>query len=295
MRRILLAVSAFLLLCGFTNPDDRPTYDGFYIVGNSHSRFERLFEMGMKDGYFYYEELVRKILPEFQGLAYGVGNVSCPSDQTLVNFNSFDCVTFVETYWALMYTLFEFQSEVVPQHADPFEIFGKNLNRIRYFGGDNCGMEYRIHYFTQQMEELDRSGMAFNVAMANGQRFWKKINYITENDTTYGDLSQSRQMKKLEGILSRTPRYYYPMWKRHLYYPMAQDGDLIAFSAKEPGLDVSHCGIITIEDGRPALNHASGKYEHVVLGQDLDYYLRSRTRVSGFFVYRPLFENPQQN
>ena len=97
-------------------------------------------------------------------------------------------------------------------------------------------------------------------------------------------------MKQLESILSRTPRYYYPLWKRELYYPMAKDGDIIAFSSKEPGLDVSHTGIITIVDGEPALNHASGKYERVVLGQDLNTYLMSRTKISGFFVYRPVFE-----
>lgn len=295
MRKYLLAILALVLLSGFTNPEDRPKYSGFFIVGNSYQRFEEIFKLGMEDGYFYYEELAKKLLPEFQGLAYGAGNVSCPSDETLVNFNSFDCVTFVETYWALSYTLFEYQSNLVDPNLDPFTVFGKNLNAIRYFGGDNCGMEFRIHYFTQQLEELDRSGRAFNVAMANGSRFWKKINYITENEEDYGSLSDSRQMKKLESILSRTPRFYYPLHKRHLYYPMAQDGDIIAFSAVEPGLDVSHCGIVTVEDGRPALNHASGKYERVVLGQDLEYYLRSRTRVNGFFVYRPVFERPASN
>ncbi len=294
MRRLSLFVLVFLCLSGFANnPGDRPAYDGFFIVDDSYKQFSQLFGTGMESGYFYYEELVRKLLPEFDKLPYGAGNVSCPSDQTLVNFKSFDCVTFVETFWALMNTLYEFQAEQVVAHQDPFEVFGKNLNRIRYFGGDNCGMQYRIHYFTQQMEELSRSGLAFNVAMANGSRFWKKINYITENGESYGDLAESNKMKQLESILSRTPRYYYPLHKRSLYYPMAKDGDIIAFASKEPGLDVSHTGIITIVDGEPALNHASGKYERIVLGQDLDYYLCHRTKINGFFIYRPVFDHEE--
>ena len=290
MRKITLIVLGFVLLCGFTNPDKRPAYDGFFIVDDSHQKFVELFGKGAKSGYFYYEELVKQLLPEFEGIPYGAGAVSCPSDQTLVNFKSFDCVTFVETFWAMMYTLYEYHYDYKVSERDPFEVFGKNLNRIRYFGGDNCGMQYRIHYFTQQMEELTRSGRAFNVAMANGSRFWKKINYITQNGDDYGELAESSKMKQLESILSRTPRYYYPIWKRNLYYPMAKDGDIIAFSSKEPGLDVSHTGIITIVDGEPALNHASGKYERVVLGQDLDFYLRNRTKINGFFIYRPVFE-----
>jgi len=287
--RGFLCLMAFVILSGFSG-GNAPSYDGFYLVGNSHSSFTELFSKGKKSGYFYYQELVHQLLPSFEGKPYGAGNVSCPSDQTLVNFKSFDCVTFVETFWALTRTLYDFQAEKVTAHADPFRVFGNNLNRIRYFGGENCGMQYRIHYFTQQMEELSRSGRAFNVAMANGNRFWKKINYITENEEKFGDLAESNKMKQCESILNRTPRYYYPLHKRSNYYPMAQDGDIIAFSSKEPGLDVSHCGIVTVVDGEPALNHASGLYERVVIGQDLDRYLRGRTKINGFFIYRPVFE-----
>lgn len=286
----MLGLLAFVLFSGFTSPGGTPKYDNFFVVKNGFSKFSDIFAKGMESGYFYYEELVRELLPQFEGVPYGAGNVSCPANKTLVNFNSYDCVTFVETFYAMIYTIYEFQSaNAESSPRDPFYTFGKNLNRIRYFGGENCGIENRIHYFTQELEELSRSGYAFNVAMANGRRFWKKINYISENEENYGDLSQSRQTKKLESILSRTPRFYYPKYRRADYYPLAQDGDIIAFSATEEGLDVSHCGIVTIKDGRPALNHASGKYEKVMLGQDLEFYLRARTRVNGFFVYRPVF------
>lgn len=293
--RFICGLLALMVLSGFSpssnasSDSDTPSYDGYHIVGKSYARFNKVFEEGMGSGYFYYQELTRKILPHFKGLPYGAGNVSCAYNETLINFQSFDCVTLVETFWALSYTMYEFQSNQISPESDPFKVFGKNLDAIRYFGGDNCGMDYRIHYFTQQMEELTRSGKAFNVAMANGSRFWKKINYITENEESFGELSSSKSMKQLESILSRTPRFYYPMGKRNLYYPMAEDGDIIAFAAKEPGLDVSHCGIVTIVDGKPTLNHASGLYEKVVLEQDLDRYLRSRTRINGFFVYRPVF------
>ena len=285
-------IGLFLLLfCSLTafSSGENDVMDALYVVGKSKTKFEKLYEEGMDMGYFYYEELTRKMLPHFKGLPYGAGGSGCPSHKTLINFHSFDCVTLVETYWALAYTLYQMQAQKIHPRTNPFKAFSRNLNRIRYFGGENCGIEYRIHYFTQQMEELDRSGLVFNVGMANGYPFKKKINYISQNHEDYGDFAATNQHKSIENIYNKTPKFYYPMRHRESYYPMAKDGDIIAFSAIEPGLDVSHCGIITIEDGRPKLNHASGKYEKVVLGQDLEYYLRSRTRVNGFFVYRPRF------
>ena len=269
---------------------DVVSYDRLHVVGGSKERFERAYQTGMQQGYFYYEELVKTLLPQFGGITYGVGGAGCPSEKTLINFFSFDCVTFVETFWSISRTLYEFQSGLVKPSQDPFLVFSKNLNRIRYFGGENCGISYRIHYFTQQMEELDRAGFVFNVGMANGVPFKKSINYISQNGNRYGDISGSAHNKSLESILSSTPRFYYPTSIREQYYPMAKNGDIIAFSSVEPGLDVSHTGLITVEDGRPRLNHASQKYGKVVLGQDLDYYLTNRTKVDGFFVYRPRFD-----
>lgn len=290
VHRLLLLTVLALLTALPTKATGKEAYDRLHVVGNSKDRFQEFYQHGLSQGYFFYEELTKHLVHKFQGIPYGAGGAGCPSQKTLVNFASFDCVTFVETWWALTRTLYDFQSGRKNSKAEPFLVFSDNLNRIRYFGGENCGIEYRIHYFTQQMEELDRAGLVFNVGMANGVPFKEKINYISQNASKYGDMATTAQHKSYETVLSATPRFYYPSKNRTHYYPLAKDGDIIAFSSVEPGLDVSHCGLVTIIDGRPKLNHASEKYGKVVISQDLDSYLLSRTKVDGFFVYRPRFD-----
>lgn len=299
MQRFLFLLLTSVTFSAFTwvkPPMPKPGMPGtgeekVYVVGKSKERFQELFKKGRKSGYFYYEELVKKLLPEFKNLPYGAGNVSCPSDKTLINFQSFDCVTLVESFWALNYTLYQYMTGKVSKRDKPFKIFSRNLNQIRYFGGENCGIEYRIHYFTQQMEELDRSGLVFNVGLANGVKFNKKINYISSNPEAYGDFAATNRQKFLERIHNRTPKYYYPRRHRSLYYPLAKDGDIVSFATNEPGLDVSHCGIISIVDGEVTVTHASSRTKKVVYAQSLDEYVRGRGKYcTGFFIYRPIFE-----
>jgi Protein of unknown function (DUF1460) len=284
-------VPAFLVI-GFSYgfaPENKAD-EKYFLVGESKEKFLTLFNKGRSSGYFYYGELCKQLLPELAGLPYGAGNVSCPGTKTLVNFQSFDCVTLVESWWAMSQTLFQFHSGKVKKEADPLEVFVTNLNKIRYFGGENCGISYRIHYFTQQMLELERCGYAFNVAQSYGVPFDKKIDYITQNSESFGDFVDTEMFKSFEAVLNSTDNYFYPMNKVSLYYPMAQDGDLIAFATNEDGLDVSHTGIVTVEDGEARLTHASSKYNRVMYSQSLDGYLKSRTTITGIFVFRPVFE-----
>jgi hypothetical protein len=291
VRWILLLGIVFVFFSGFGGRPAVTVEGTSYIVGNTKQIVEGYVAEGRADGYFYYEEMARKFLHRFEGLPYGAGNVACPGDKTLINFHSFDCVTLLESWWALANTVYMYNSNKVPEFMEPFKVFAKNLNTIRYFGGENCGLEYRIHYFTQQMEELDRAGKVFNVGVANGEKFTKKIDYITKNPEDFGDFATSTRAKHLEKLLNATPKYFYPKDKIELYRPLAKDGDLVSLASSEPGLDVSHCGIITLEDGNLRITHASSKYERVVYAQDLEAYIRGRGGyVTGIFVYRPVFD-----
>ncbi|MCB9233663.1 MAG: DUF1460 domain-containing protein [Bacteroidia bacterium] len=296
MKKLLPLAFVFLILSGFSVPgNDKEenktgSYDGkFHIVGDSRTQFMHLFNRGRDRGYFFYEQLTDELLPYFANLPYGTGGTNCKSDQTLVNFTSFDCVTFVESYWALVNTIFQYQSGKT-NYPDPFQVFARNLDRIRYFGGENCGIQYRIHYFTQAMQIMEHNQMVFNVGIANGVPFKKKINYLTENQGDSYSKEYYKRMKSLEKILSESPNYYYPLKNVSDYLPLAKTGDIIAFGAQQEGLDVSHTGIISVVDGEVKLTHASSLYDKLVYQQDLREYLAIRKTLSGVFVWRPIFK-----
>ncbi len=287
MRYLKLAFVLVICLAA-NNPQDPPSGGTYHIVGDSKDSFENIYQEGLDLGGFYYEEVVEELLPHFQGIPYGTGGAGCPADKTLINFSSFDCVTFVESFWAISFTLYEYHNGLV-HFPDHFEIFARNVDKIRYFGEENCGVEDRIHYFTQAMQVLQRRGLVFNVARANGKIFEKKINYMTG---TYGltyNLESMAKMRSLETILTEANDYFYPLSDIGLYLPLAKDGDIVALATNRKGLDVSHTGIITVDEGEVYMTHASSVYNKVVHEQNLMDYINSRSTVTGIFVYRPVF------
>ena len=260
------------------------------VVGQARMHFIKIYQAGMQHTHFNYKTLVNTWLPRFEGLPYGASAVSCPSDKTLINFDSFDCVTFVETFWAMAYTLHTYQKGI-EKEVDPFTAFVRNINKIRYFGGRNCGIHDRIHYWTQGLTQLQKFGLMVNVAYANGTPFKPKTNYLSvENKKTYSADYLKRTIA-LEKILNETPRYFYP--KADIiakYLPLAKDGDIVSFAAGEDGLDVTHTGIITVVDGELKVSHASSLYSKLVKEQDLMTYLSIKKACPGVFIFRPVFK-----
>lgn len=289
MKRLLLVVFIISSAVWAKTGPVHPLESASVIQGKSKQLFQEHFYAARAPGYFYYEELVKEMLPRFAGKPYGSASVSCPSNKTLVNLETYDCVTFVEHFWALMRTTYDAANGNLPKGSDPFIAFINNLNRIRYIGGVNCGINDRIHYFTHALLELERIGLLMNVAYLNGVRIKKTINYMSTHQEDFGDLDWNRQVK-YEKLLSTTPNYFYPEGKFDLYYPLARNGDIVGLATSESGLDVSHCGIITVEDGEVKFTHASKRFGKVLLEDDLKSYLYRERTVTGVYVFRPIFE-----
>ncbi len=238
----------------------------------------------------FFEHFTRR----YRGVPYGAATAAMlrgyKEGHTLINFESMDCVTFLENYLAAALTCQ--QADALPQMpADSWilESFLLNLERVRYFGGQNCTWEDRIYYFTQALEELESQGLLQDIGAIAGQPFRKRIHYLSSNKTKYPGIRDWSRIAHYEARLSEAGLHWFPLERIEQYAAVAQSGDLVALATDVKGLDVSHCGLIHVHEGALYFTHASSVKKRIVYQQDLDDYLSKRTSITGLFVYRPTF------
>jgi len=259
-----------------------------YIVGDSKSTVLKTLRLPeARKGYSCY---FNSLVDVFKETKYGSGAKGCKTGYTLVNTKELDCVTFVEMMLALSITVNELNMDPhAIQDSLLFNEFTENLNCIRFYNCVYKKQEDRIHYFTDALNELEKNGYLKCVAVANGIPFQKKINYITTHKQSYAGIKDWNLVKNKELEMSSREVYWYPLDSLHLYSSIAIDGDVLALATNISGLDVSHCGFSKIQNGELFFVHA-GQLAGKVVEQPLESYLKTRTTITGLFVYRPALD-----
>jgi hypothetical protein len=263
-----------------------------FVVGQAPRQVVELVRASSRP--FQAERFFERFTRRYRGVAYGAATAAMlrgfKEGHTLVNFESMDCVTFLENYIATALTCR--QADALPQPPAEswiLETFLLNLERVRYFDGQNCTWEDRIYYFTQALEELESQGLLQDIGAMAGQPFRKPIHYLSSNKTKYPGIRDWKRIARYESQLSQASLYWFPLDRIENYAAVAQNGDLVALATDVKGLDVSHCGLIHVHEGALYFTHASSVKKQVVYQQDLADYLSKRTSITGLFVYRPLF------
>lgn len=117
---------------------------------------------------------------------------------------------------------------------------------------------------------------------------------MSRNREKYPALKDSLQLSRIKEAESgyKSHRYSYMKSSRIYSKPVAnslKSGDIIAFTTKVPGLDVSHVGIIVVEKDGPHLMHASSKEGKIVVEpRPLEEYLKKNQHITGFRIFRPV-------
>ncbi len=264
-----------------------------FVVGKSDKFAVQMLKEGVRRPWTGFSGFVETKLEKFAGVSYGAGGAGCGAGKTLVNFEQMDCVTFIENVLALTLT----EKDYALKPADErtlFNAFVQNLNRVRYYEGVNCRWDDRIYYFTDALRQLEDAGLLTDLARINGEPFTKKIEYLSKNPQKFTGIEDWNKVKRLEREMSSRRRYYYPLSELERYADLARTGDVVALATDVPGLDVSHCGFIHVDENRSGVDklfftHASSVKKKVVYRQNFCDYLSTRTSITGVFVYRPLF------
>lgn len=222
-----------------------------------------------------------------EGTPYVAGTLEQTPEILTVNLDGMDCTTFVETVTALAMTLEE--------HRSAWQDFVYNLGQIRYRQGRADGYASRLHYVSDWIVDNTHRGLLTEVTdrLPGWSHQVKTLDYMSRHRSAYPALADDESFEKIKNVEVGFRSHRYPMLKSTLMQTkkgeaLIKEGDILAFTTKTDGLDVSHIGIATIHpDGRLHLIHASSTAGKVIDDPlPLAEYLRKNHSITGVRVIR---------
>jgi hypothetical protein len=233
-------------------------------------------------------ELIMAVGSSFLNAPYEGGTLEQEgTEELVVNLRAFDCVTFVESTIVL--------TGMIREGKSKFADFVAGLERVRYRGGHRSSYPSRLHYFTDWLRDNGHRGIVRDItAGIGGSPFRKRFHALTdrrEEHPALEDAAAFRRMRMIEAACSRRMQYHIAKADLDRAAKGIADGDIIAVTSDEKGLDVSHTGFAVHLRGELHLLHASSAAGKVVLSEGTlqDYLLSRRTR-TGIIVARMIPE-----
>lgn len=226
----------------------------------------------------------------FIGTPYGAHTLEAPVGQDealVVNLDSLDCTTFVETVAALAATLGEGRSS--------WRDYLYNLRRIRYRGGELDGYPSRLHYIADWAVDNIHKGILRDATLLMPRNSWmvRSIDFMTAHRDSYPALADSATFQRMRRIEFGYRNHRFPYLRtgdltdRKLLAAI-QPGDIVAFVSTLKDLDVTHMGIIVRgDDGSLRVLHASSTGGKVMISeQKLSDFMKRNRQWSGIRLFR---------
>ena len=203
---------------------------------------------------------VLSIAMQFVGVPYCASTLENNGDERLVvNLDSMDCTTFVETVLAL--------AQTAGEHRTSWRDFVANLEGLRYRGGNLDGYPSRLHYVSDWVVDNSSRGNITEITnrFDESRTQERTLDYMSRHSEQYPALSDSANFAGIKNVEMgyRRHRYYYLPWSvlgnKNVRDRLTR-GDVILLTSKINGLDVGHMGFITRDEkNNPVLLHASSK------------------------------------
>jgi hypothetical protein len=215
---------------------------------------------------------------QFNGLPYASHALSKENpEKFVVDFSSFDCVTFVENIWSL------YRSKGIDS------LFLQELTQIRY-RKTPISFENRNHYLSATLTQMEEKGLFKQVIPSNYLKLAeKKVEFLSHYLAPKNYLIAIDSIKAYEALLG--PLTYVPSAQFSTISSFIRSGDLIAFVSKRKDLDYQHVGFVSEIGGQFYLVHASQDRRKVCQSvESISVYLKNRPSMIGFNVFRPKYE-----
>ena len=261
MKKSLLLFIVLLMACGskqttqqvaqaatttqmrFHCDSDTTVINGLLAKGN---------ESGIADANALIEFYARQLL----GTPYVAHTLEADEEVLTINIHELDCLTFIESLYAL--------TRATLNHRYSWRDYAANIENVRYRGGTMGDYSSRIHYISEWIIDNHLRGNLVEVTpdLPHADYMVKNIDYMSKNPSQYRQLKNDTAM--VEKIRRHELRqHHFPYLKRSWLNDKdvkaaLRSGDFISLVTKADGLDVSHNGIIIVDDkGDPYLLDAS--------------------------------------
>ena len=261
MKKSLLLFIVLLMACGskqttqqvaqaatttqmrFHCDSDTTVINGLLAKGN---------ESGLADANALIEFYARQLL----GTPYVAHTLEADEEVLTINIHELDCLTFIESLYAL--------TRATLNHRYSWRDYAANIENVRYRGGTMGDYSSRIHYISEWIIDNHLRGNLVEVTpdLPHADYMVKNIDYMSKNPSQYRQLKNDTAM--VEKIRRHELRQHrFPYLKRSWLNDKdvkatLRSGDFISLVTKADGLDVSHNGIIIVDDkGDPYLLDAS--------------------------------------
>ena len=254
---------------------------------STQARFEALMNVAQQQAL--HEQPLGTIMTtlgqEAMGAPYLAGTLDePPSEQLVIRFDGYDCVTFVETMLAL--------ARGVEQQQYDYAPFARRIEEQRYREGELDGYCSRMHYFTEWIAQNDERGTVRSITQRlGGVPLTDSLSFMSTNRDAYPRFATNDSLlacvRSMESNLSGATIYHVPQNRVRSVYDQLQSGDIVGFSTNIGGLDVAHTGLVLKDGDQAKLLHASLS-GGVVVSPDLQRYVQNIDHQVGIVVARPL-------
>ncbi|HEU5304087.1 MAG TPA: N-acetylmuramoyl-L-alanine amidase-like domain-containing protein [Gemmatimonadales bacterium] len=204
-----------------------------------------------------------------------------------LSLTRFDCVTLVEACLAVARL-------ADAEGAPSWEGFGREIERMRYRGGERAGYTSRLHYFSEWISDGETRGLVRDLGRElGGAEDRRPLRFMTEHRASYPGLADNGVFREIEAIerrLDGRPRRVIPTKRIPEVVEKIQSGDVLGFATEMPGLDVTHAAFAYRDhDAILRVLHAplSGGVVEITR-TTLPEYVAAIRRATGILVARPV-------
>lgn len=285
MKHVYLLAAIIISFCAAAGLA-APTPTRFHSEESDTARINKILVESVASGFKTAGERTADIAMRFVGTPYVAHTLEGDTEMLTVNLDELDCTTFVETVMALSYTAGEGRST--------WRDFLYNLQRLRYRGGEVNGYASRLHYISDWVIDNTHRGN-FKEVTANFPAVAyqvRTIDFMSANRNKYPALADDNEYERIRSVEIGYRNHRFPYIKssnlgKKATMAALRNGDIVALVTKLKNLDVTHMGIIIMQEDVPYLLHASSSHGKVELTSvPLADFMKKNTSLIGIRVFR---------